>query len=226
MSDDAGWDSFDREWRILLAKYGIGRLHTSDFLNGHAEYKGLAVDRRLAISEFIEIIQKHVLCGISIGVDAASYRFILAGEHKKAPPEDFCFFRVVRRAAGRCVSRDWEGRGLPLSLVFDDSEAHSMRFYGAYRKLRQRSPALREAVCSISFADDRFYTPLQAADLLACATVREYRKGALAWKENSIFYGLLKKDAAYGLLYEQEYWDSNAIGQIARDIIDTGGCLS
>jgi hypothetical protein len=87
-----------------------------------------------------------------------------------------------------------------------------MRFYSAYRKLKRLHLEIREGLSGIAFADDRFAVPLQAADLLACATVREVRKGEDAWGADSPFVNLLlARDSNYGLLYEQELWDRASV---------------
>src|SRR5271167_1563620 len=153
VSDDPGWYSFDREWVALLKRNNIGRLHTSDFLSAGGEYKNLRdtttfPERVNTIKDFISVIQKHVLCGVAIGLDSVAFREVLAYESKKQSPEDWCFYRAVKRTLGRCALWEW---GLPVSLVFDDAEEHSMRFYGAYRKLRRAKAEIRDALCAISF---------------------------------------------------------------------------
>jgi len=95
-----------------------------------------------------------------------------------------------------------------------------MRFHSAHKNLRRRNKTVRDNVSSIAFADDRFVTPLQAADLLACATVKQMRKADNAWSNESPFYGLLlTDDPVYGLRYEQEYWDGETIGRHAALIL-------
>jgi hypothetical protein len=175
-------------------------------------------DRLTIVREFIQVIQRHVLYGVTVGIDAVAFREVFAEERKKPPPEEFCFYRVMRRAVERCLIPAWQGM-LPLSLIFDDSE-HSMRFYSAYRAVRSRNVEVREAVCSITFADDRFIGALHAADLLACATVREQRRGDKAWDEHSPFRGLVQATTpVYGKLYEQEYWDEEEIRKNRSEIL-------
>jgi hypothetical protein len=223
VSDDSGWDSFHREWSAVMGRHRLNVLHTSDFLSAHGQYeeewKGTSYpDRVSVVRELIQIIQKHVICGVTIGIDGSAFREVFTAEKKKPPPEEFCFYRVMKRTIARCLVPDWQGM-LPLHLVFDDSE-HSMRFYKAYRHVKSRHIEVREAVCSIAFADDRFVGALNAADLLACATVREHRRDDNAWDEESPFRGLLQsKDPAYGLLYEQEYWDEDEIRRNKLEII-------
>jgi hypothetical protein len=223
LSDDFGWDSFHRDWSAITARHNLKFLHTSNFLSARGEYEEewkdtSYIDRVTIVQELIKVIQQHVICGISVGIDGAAFRRVFADEKKKPPPEEFCFYRAMKLSVERCLIPNWQGM-LPLSLVFDDSE-HSMKFYSAYRAVRMRAVEVREAVCSISFADDRFVGALHAADLLACATVREHRRDDKAWDEESPFRGLLQAtDLIHGKLYEQEYWDEDEIRRNKSEII-------
>jgi hypothetical protein len=227
VSDDPGWESFDREWKALLKNHDLPRLHTSDFLNVGGEYKSLQdtvpYTRRVEIiQQFIAVIQNRILCGISVGLDSAAFKEIFLAERNKPKPELFCFYRAVRLTIQRSLIPGWQG-AFPMIMVFDDAHEHSMRFYRAYREIRSRSSHARASFAGICFADDRFVPALQAADLLACATVREYKRGADAWDEDSPFRGLLEaKNPVYGLLYDQEYWSADDIQKNRSEIIKMG----
>jgi hypothetical protein len=180
-------------------------------VEGHGIFRSASV-----VQELIQVIQKHIICGVTVGIDGAAFRQLFATE--KTSPEEFLFYRIMRRTIARCLIPNWQGM-LPLHLVFDDPE-HSMRFYSAYRQIKSRMREVRDAVCSIAFADDRFVGALHAADLLACATVREHRRDVDAWDDDSPFRGLLQaKDPVYGQLYEQEYWDEDEILKNKSEII-------
>jgi hypothetical protein len=171
------------------------------------------------VQEFISVIQPHILCGISVGMDANAFKEIFDGEKRKPKPELFCFYRVMRLVLQRALIPAWRG-ALPMVMVFDDAHEHSMRFYRAYREIRSRAPEAREAFSAICFADDRFVPSLQAADLLAVATVRENKRGDAAWDSDSPFRDLLEaKNPVYGLLYDQEYWSRDDIERNRAQIL-------
>jgi hypothetical protein len=39
LSDDPGWDSFHREWSVVMERYNLTVLHTSDFLSARGPYE-------------------------------------------------------------------------------------------------------------------------------------------------------------------------------------------
>ena len=109
-----------------------------------------------------------------MGIDRKAFEEVLADAKKKPSAYEIAFHRTWYITAKRLAS--W-GFSEPFQMVFDNSEEHSMRFYSALRKMKRERKDIRDGVSGISFCDDRFMMPLQAADLLACATVREWRRG-------------------------------------------------
>jgi hypothetical protein len=82
--------------------------------------------------------------------------------------------------------------------------------YGLLCELKKRVPSIKESIVNICFADDEWYYPLQAADLLSYATCNELKKGANAWKESNVFSDLLKDaDPSYGKRYFSELWSDD-----------------
>jgi hypothetical protein len=195
---DAGWDAFVPEWRRLLAKHKLDVLKTSDFLTGEGIYRARkeSYDQRAEIvRQFVGCVRKHVLCGFAVGVDGRAYRDILEPYPKHVAAAPFCLERLLSRVHRRVV--EWEMDDEPVRMTFDDSEKDSPKLY----------------VASISFADDRFFLPLQAADLLGCAITQERRKGAGGWGPESPFHMLpfSAEDPTYGIPFVQEYWDAMEI---------------
>ncbi len=111
VSDDPGWESFHKEWEALLRRHHLKRLHTSDFLAGHGEYEEIREttpyqNRVGIVREFIAVIQKHIICGVSVGIDGFGFRQIFSEERKRPPPEEFCFFRVMMRLKRSLLRRE------------------------------------------------------------------------------------------------------------------------
>jgi hypothetical protein len=211
ISDDMGWESLANEWRILLKKHKLPFMHTSDFLAGEADYRNLKwpVEKRYEVlEEFIGVIRKHTLVGIGVGIDSASYRELTRDVQKPKKAHVFCFERIMRKVKDRLEK--WEDND-PVAMVFDDVESYAMQCYSAFCKIKRAHPALKSTFTAISFADDKFVLPLQAADVLSCAINKERTFGSKAWSENySRFRSLLKDgDPAYGKVYDSEYWDKD-----------------
>jgi hypothetical protein len=128
LSDDSGWNTFEREWRSLLACHDIKRLHTSDFLSAGGEYrerlKNVDYETRVTVvQEFIKVIQSTILFGVAVAVDSIAFRDVFRSEKKKPAPEEFCFHRVMQATLRGC-EKFKDRLNLPIATVFDDSEEH------------------------------------------------------------------------------------------------------
>jgi hypothetical protein len=222
MADDDQWASFADEWRLLLKKHHLNSMHTADFLAGQAEYRKLELDQTAKTSilqEFIGAIQKHLPAGFAVGIDAGHFRTLLEGEQKKIKPEVFCFQRVLRLVTERL--REWQVTD-DYDLFFDDAPHYAMKLYSFLCDLKRIDSEARNRIRAIAFGKDEKWPPLQAADLLCCATAREQRLGfgQKAWDtERSLFRPILfDADPAYGKPYYNEYWDKERLDKYA-DVI-------
>jgi hypothetical protein len=214
VSDSQSWKNFQAEWYSLLSKHNIPFLHTSDFLSAKTEFYKHYVnktgeERRSVVREFVGAIQRNVLFAVAAAIDATKYRELAkAMDYKATNPWEFLFLRVMRRTAD--AVRNWPD-GWPPVLIFDDSQ-NSSRFLGLYQKLKTSRETFAHNVEGIMFADDRMVVPLQAADLLACITKREYAKGNDSWSELSPFYSLLRDASGNApMRFEQEFWSAEEL---------------
>jgi hypothetical protein len=91
---------------------------------------------------------------------------------------------------------------------------------GAFTKLRKKSQNLRDRLGSITFADDRFFQPMQAADLLACITLREQHRTHDAWSNEFGSFGSLLRapNNFHGIVYLSELWGEEEIVKRSEDI--------
>jgi hypothetical protein len=218
VSDQYGWTALSKEWATLLGKHQIPYLRTSDFLAGSPHYtpgKPENEDRLIIIRDFLEVISRNVLFGVSIGVDAKAYKELAARERKKPTAERFCFYRLLHRVISRSAQLAPE---MHLSLFFGDAAEYSIKFSSALHDFKTRKRAIRNTVASISFANAAMLLPLQAANLLATLTSHEMRKSNLAWfdcpfGELSAIYDPCNQ------FYEREHWDRNTIIKFMSSII-------
>jgi hypothetical protein len=221
LSSDESWAAFAEEWRILLKKHGITSFHTSDFMAGEGPYKSLALTREARVTvlkEFMSPIRKHIHSGFGVGVDAKRFREITKDVKKHVRPEIFCFQRIMRLVSIRLG--DWNVDN--FELFFDDNKDYSMKVYKFICMLEEIDPIARNRISSIAFGKDEKWPPLQAADILSCATAREHRFGfgSNAWSvDHSIFHPILYEDGpAYGKPYFSEYWDKEELDKQADKI--------
>jgi hypothetical protein len=123
----------------------------------------------------------------------------------------FCMARIVRLVMRYLNETNAAEDERKTSLVFDDDEQYSKMCYGLLCELKKHVPAIRESIVNICFADDEWYYPLQAADLLPYASRNELKKGENAWKASNVFSDLLKDaDPAYGKRCLSELWSDDA----------------
>ena len=212
VASDVNCQALAHDWFRLTQKHSIKRLHTSDFLSGKGEYEqmvadGLTFDKRIAIiGEFVFLFRKYVQAMIAVGVDIPAYQLAFAAYGKKFNPVEFCFYRIIRNSIE--ASQLWEPAAMPLSIAFDDSR-ESPKFLSAIRSLKQNRREVRKAVGAISFVDNRWVQPMQAADMFACFAVREFRKPeSEAWKDlpqRDMLFTL--EDPSRGIPGASELWD-------------------
>jgi hypothetical protein len=90
VSDDSRWDAFNQDWIATLRLTRLERLHTSDYLSAEGEYAALkdttSYQARVSVvKKFIAIIQKHILCGIAVGIEANIYLDLFKDVKKSHP---------------------------------------------------------------------------------------------------------------------------------------------
>lgn len=214
ISDEARWNTFTSDWVALLDKHGLRLvgLHTKDFMSANAPYTAFRnrswSERAAILREFIQVVRKSVLFGISIGVDTKAFRDVTKPYRAKArkidDPYDFCFVRILKHLV---LSASKRGINEHIALVVDDNEAKSMAYYQHYRQVGQKDKELRNRICSIAFGDDRVILPLQAADMLAWITSQEMRKASPDWINSAFSSILVDENDELAIQYETEYWD-------------------
>lgn len=217
ISEDSRLEALCNTWRKLLEKYQIPILHTTDLMTSPPQppYDAeawTAERKRQAIDDFATTVGKHILRGVSVGVDTRAYRAMpKQARDSIGDPAMFCFARVIRRIVDSLEEWQWDE---PIGSIFDDVEHGAMKCYSLYREIKRHDPRAKRLLPTITFADDQVMFPLQAADLIAYATMREQRRGKAAWDERSWFRSLLfasRDDPVYGREYVSEYWDAEGL---------------
>jgi hypothetical protein len=216
---DAHWESFAQDWRLLLDKHHLPSLHTAEFLVGEGAYKKLNLKREAReaiLKEFIGAVRKHLPAGFGVGVEAVHFREITQHENKRIKPEVFCFQRILRLVTEKL--REWNFND-DYQLFFDDVEHYAMKLYSFLCDLKRIDPDARSRISVIAFGKDEKWPPLQAADLLCCATAKVQRSG-FSWDiDGGLFRPLLlDADPAYGKPYYSEYWGRDELNKHADAI--------
>ncbi len=219
ISDEARWNAFTSDWVALLDRHGLRDvgLHTKDFMAAkiapYDRFESIGWHGRAELlRQFISIVRRDVLFGISIGVDSEPFKRLCKPFRARIrgadDPYQFCFVRILKRLV---LAAEQRGFNRHIALMVDDNEQQSMAYYQHYRRIGQNHPDLRRRICYIAFGDDRVNLPLQAADMLAWITSQEMRKENPDWENSPFSEILLTPDPAVGIRYEQEYWNEEEI---------------
>jgi hypothetical protein len=117
--------------------------------------------------------------GIGVGLDAKHYRSLTQGQQNEiGQPQMILLSRAIKVMASVVQEARNNGDQIEgINITFDDShEADRMLRTWLRLKKDPQHAMLRGLVPSVGFADDEFFYPLQAADLLANLTNRYWQK--------------------------------------------------
>lgn len=163
---------FDEDWTELLRSYGLGEefkmSRASDVKQtyGIKMPSGQSIEQRIqAILPFADCINEHMEIGLMQGWDVKGYNglslAVKAALGGSPDPFHLCYIRAMLELAGYVPNGD------SLSLICDDDELTAWDAYCHYRQLGQAYIELGKKLASITFAKSQFFSPLQAADLVA-----------------------------------------------------------
>ena len=163
---------FDGEWRSLLRRNGMRSLHMkkaarfTQRLGTRNAAIGLE-NRKTALLSFVECMRDNLETAIYVAVDITAFNSLSGGERKALGDDPY--YLVFQRLLFELV-HDPATPGAQISLICDDEQYYSKRCHQILAKLKAKYSDYRRALVSISFADDEFFTALQAADLFAYLT--------------------------------------------------------
>jgi hypothetical protein len=205
---DSMCESLARQWVDLLRKHGIDSLHTSAFLAGRGPYQelGLTAERRGEIAlEFAVCLRRNAELFVAVAAENEALRSVGAD----LSPLQFCMFRTIRRTVDEL--RGWGEGTIPFAMNFDDS-SEALECHKAVLDLRRHRTEVADSVGAYSFANDQHIQPLQAADLLACITTKEYRRGDAGWSDGPFREILFSEDQAFPQLTSvSELWTRESL---------------
>ncbi len=175
-------ESLARQRVDLLRKHGIDSLHASAFLAGRGPYQrlGLTAERGREIAlQFAVCLRRNAELFVAVAAESEALRSVGADPS----PFQFCMFRAIRRTVDEL--RGWGEGTIPFAMNFDDS-SEALECHKAVLDLRRHRTEVADSVGAYSFANDQHIQPLQAADLLACITTKEYRRGDAGWSDGPL----------------------------------------
>lgn len=168
-----GWNDFSERWDKALRRARKKYVHATQLLSSKRDAR---------VREFCDAVRdtKPNLAAMSVGIDLNHYRKLTAGQQKEiGRPLLICASQLI--SLMERTLKDWRTmeRGIAgINLTFDYSQEDSVEILETWIKLKKESAALIGSIKCVSFADDKFFYPLQAADLLANLTTRYWKLGA------------------------------------------------
>lgn len=160
---------FESKWKELLRMHHIESLKMSGALKAHRGLsdvipKQSTNERSEALKPFAACVGEHLEFGLSMAVNVGAYRRTKQDVKRRVGGGDdpfyFAFLRVILGFANGANGRN-------ISLVCDDDQGTAENCLKLYRKLRNMPDDNLQTLSAITFADDRVFPALQAADMLS-----------------------------------------------------------
>jgi hypothetical protein len=164
---------FEDEWNGILRAYEMDALHMNKAFRAKVPLspkirKQSFSDRIETLKPFADCIRKHFEFGSAIAVDVVAYRDMSAGAKKQlGDTENPHYLAFMQGIAGVLKHVRSDDR---VSFICDDDADTAWNCYQFYRRIRKIHDGARKHFISISFADDKSFPALQAADLLSSLT--------------------------------------------------------
>lgn len=176
--------TFQDAWQTLLRQYQIESLHMAIASRlskklGPKMLRGQTPDQRTdALIPFADCINEHFELGLIQAMDIEGFNALSKNaRYKLGSPDDPYFIAFMR--GGLEVIKYAKGED-KVSIVCDDDRGTAWDCYRHYRGICHARKDFNDKVVSLTFADDRYFPALQAADMLAFLTRLEVKR---------LFYG-------------------------------------
>jgi hypothetical protein len=169
--------AFDRHWRSLLLSYELDSLHMEKVTrlvedHGYKFRKGQTVQERIELLyPFADCINKHLEAGFHQAWSIKGYSFLSEAAKKILGGSNDPYFLAFIRGLQAIVRHI--GEDDRLSIIVDDDLTTAWDCYRHYRMAGNADWKIQQKAVAISFANDKHFPALQAADMLAFLTRHE-----------------------------------------------------
>jgi hypothetical protein len=216
LSNDTGWGKFRDEWQHLQLKYRIQRIHMTEFYTECLRRNWTREQADSVLTEFIDVIRNNVFCGFAVGLDGRYFRAKHENAGKKGVnPALFAVEQMLIAMQQACVMQIGPNSVPLIQLHFDEDGKDSIECYKLISQLRRKRPEIARLIGSITFADDKFFPALQAADILANLTNRYWRdilaNGVDAPPPPMLERLLSPTEPGVAFMWPGEYWNAEKI---------------
>jgi hypothetical protein len=161
------WGEFGRKWNTLLRGAGLRYLHMVDAVqmnDDYAKFRDRIPDRDQLLLSLAELVCEHALEGTINRISMSEFRALNQAVYQRYKDPFYYAFEGGIEALAKSPTLEPGDR---FNLICDDSEEYSGECLKAYRRLSKLNPDIANKFGMICFGDDKMYSPLQAADMLA-----------------------------------------------------------
>ncbi len=183
---------FDEEWRELLRRFDLPYLTMKRALANHRALspkipKQSADDRAEALKPFSSCLRNNLEVGVVIQIDVQGYAALSPKARKSIGNANDPYYLAFIRSLTELTA--YAHGEINVSFICDDGEDTALPCYKFYRQIRKLNPIWRDRLVSLSFADDKKFPGLQAADMLASLARLEARRRF--YREHHDYRGLV-----------------------------------
>lgn len=170
---------FDESWNTLLRQYGLPWLHMKEVSRlarnvcAKMPRNQSERDRNDALVPFADCINQHFEYGLIQAMDVDGFNSLSKNAKARLGNTEDPYYIAFVRGLLELV-RYVHGND-KISIICDDDKDTALDCYRHYRAVRRVHTEVREKTVSLTFADDKYFPALQAADLLAFLSRLEAR---------------------------------------------------
>jgi hypothetical protein len=220
-------DSFTSEWSYCLRRTGVPCLSGKTALNHRlglsSKCPAKGIDKRKeALFPFINCIKEHFELLVGFAIDVASFT-ALPSETQRLLGKDPAYVSF-QSCITAILGHGGQEESL-VSLICDDEEQTAWNFYQLYRRVRLNRPDANKQLVSIAFANDKHFTTLQAADLVASLSRLEAgsRFHGVPYDYTELFKLLTLRESRSRLEFKGGYYNKESLIDLSRGILARRG---
>lgn len=224
-----GWDVPPIHMSKIMLDWANEPKRNHEWGKKYDELKDIWEDwRERMLNEFATLIFRTNIASVGSVVDSAAYQKVQLDPDCYLHDKDSNVF-ALQMAVTMALDRIQRIDPRPsVQLIIDDDEDHAIDYYDRLKNLRSmplfdklpesmkpRFERMRDCIHGISFYNDRFHPPLQAADMISYVArgFKVRRKKKLEEHPNEL-YGLL----THSWLNQPKYYSEENLFEIARRV--------
>jgi hypothetical protein len=165
------WASFDKKWRKMLRRNGVGYFHSKKLKHGKGPFKGWKPAQKMAlISAASDIQQQNTLFGVSVKVCQSDYdQHYKAGERPKKLPLDTMYglcFRYLAAFIMDTAEQSLKRKDLEFDFIIESGHKNAGDALRVFNQMKYDLTRAAE-MKSLIFSGKKSLYGLQGADLFS-----------------------------------------------------------